>query len=143
MYNHRSISEPRFFHLNEALLSLVYINTSCICRFTSKAAVFVCIKKKYRGKKTISSCHKKRDREGKRKRDAQKKERRKRTKVHVVARVTRSPAPQNFVTRRTAGVRRLGQDFLNKIGRKRHASEYLADSGSVSSASTSKMPSRG
>lgn len=28
------------------------------------------------------------------------------------------------------------------MGRKRHASEYLADSGSVSSASTSKMPSR-
>lgn len=27
------------------------------------------------------------------------------------------------------------------MGRKRHASEYLADSGSVSSASTSKMPS--
>lgn len=34
-----------------------------------------------------------------------------------------------------------GWDFLNKMGRKRHASEYLADSGSVSSASTSKMPS--
>ena len=28
------------------------------------------------------------------------------------------------------------------MGRKRHASEYLADSDSVSSASTSKMPSR-
>lgn len=27
------------------------------------------------------------------------------------------------------------------MGRKRHASEYLADSDSVSSASTSKMPS--
>lgn len=35
----------------------------------------------------------------------------------------------------------MGWDFLNKMGRKRHASEYLADSGSVSSASTSKMPS--
>lgn len=34
-------------------------------------------------------------------------------------------------------------DFLNKMERKRHASEYLADSGSVSSASTSKMPSGG
>lgn len=45
------------------------------------------------------------------------------------------------MTRGTAGVGGLGWDFLNKMGRKRHASEYLADSGSVSSASTSKMPS--
>ena len=30
-------------------------------------------------------------------------------------------------------------DFLNKMGRKRHVSEYLADSGSVSSTSTTKM----
>lgn len=45
------------------------------------------------------------------------------------------------MTRGSAGTGGLGWDFLNKMGRKRHASEYLADSGSVSSASTSKMPS--
>lgn len=37
-------------------------------------------------------------------------------------------------------LRRLTVDFLNKMGRKRHASEYLADSGTVSSTSTTENP---
>lgn len=36
------------------------------------------------------------------------------------------------MTRKIAGVQGLEWDFLNKMERKRHASEYLADSGPVS-----------
>jgi len=75
--------------LNEkSFVHLIFIDTShmYVCRCVIEAAVFHMCKENIKKKKKQFH-HTKRDKKGK-KRDCE----RKRTKVHVVARVTRSPA---------------------------------------------------